>query len=175
ALALLFKPSPHLVHPDGAWLATSTVTALAAAAAVLSASALALRLADPTAGRPGYGPLLIGPAILALGLGLELALVPSGDWAGRLWGQAPLDCMASVAGLSLPLLTAALLVLRNGATRRPSLVGGLAGLAAGSLAACLYLLHCPESSLLFTAAWHGPAILMTAALGAAAGRLILRW
>ncbi len=43
-----------------------------------------------------------------------------------------------------------------------------------SVSAALFLAHCPENSLLYTLAWHVPAIVLVAALGALAGERLLR-
>ncbi|MEA2988814.1 MAG: hypothetical protein QOG83_1525, partial [Alphaproteobacteria bacterium] len=46
---------------------------------------------------------------------------------------------------------------------------------AGALGAAIYAAHCPDDSPLFIAAWYSIAIAVVAAVGAAAGRWVLRW
>ena len=53
--------------------------------------------------------------------------------------------------------------------------GAMAGLLAGGITAALYTIHCPEDSLLYIAAWHVPAVVLLAGLGALLGNRYLRW
>ena len=41
--------------------------------------------------------------------------------------------------------------------------------------AAFYAAHCPDDSPLFVAAWYSLAVALVAAVGAATGRLTLRW
>ena len=84
-------------------------------------------------------------------------------------------CLLSITALSLLPLGLGLAALRAGASTRPGLTGALAGLSVGAFAVVGYSLHCPEDSPLFYVAWYGSAIGLCAALGAVAGRRLLRW
>lgn len=134
------------------------------------------RLARPgvTAGRSLWG---IGLTLLAMfGIGLvQLLQTGSGartaQWLGGSWQV----CTASISALSLPVLTALLWSLRQLAPTRPVLSGAVAGVLAGSLAASIYSLHCPETSLTFFAVWYTVAMALSAALGAMLGGRWLRW
>jgi|688.fasta_scaffold565509_1 hypothetical protein len=141
-----------------------------------SSAALALLLSRPE-GRTG-----MLPAILILACGLvtwlflsRLRVVPSEDWGTALRGQTLWICQVSIFGIGLPALIASLLVLRGGATSRPTLAGLSAGLACGSAAAMLYAVHCTEDDPLFFITWYGAAILTLALLGALLGRKLLKW
>jgi hypothetical protein len=125
--------------------------------------------------RTGFLWLLLPAAILLAGLSLELSHVPRSNWPARLWGGNPLACYLSVTALSLPILAAALLALRDGAPVQPALCGAAAGLLAGGIAAALYTLHCPENSLLFIVSWHVLAVLTVALCGAFVAKRVLRW
>jgi hypothetical protein len=163
--------SPHLAHGPGLTLAITLAAAGLLGAGALAAVAAASR--PETALRAGWAVL---PALLlAGGIVMELVRAGTGDWWFRLMGDRPLACFACVFLLSLPMLGGMLLALRRGAPARPRATGAMAGLAAGGFAAAMYMLHCPEASLLFIAAWHVPAILLTAGLGAWAGGRLLRW
>jgi hypothetical protein len=163
--------SPHLAHPG----ATIAVTVMAALALAVGAFRLALSLARPDGGAQ-HGPLLAPAAlILAAGIAAELGRTPPDAWLARLVGGSPFGCLLSVALLSLPVLAAALAVLRRGAAPRPREAGAAAGLLAGGVTAALYVVHCPEESLLFVAVWHGAAALLVAALGGMIGARLLRW
>ena len=56
---------------------------------------------------------------------------------------------------------AALPVLCDLAPSNPRLAGAMAGLLAGGITAALYTIHSPESSPLFIAVWHIPAVVRT--------------
>ena len=56
----------------------------------------------------------------------------------------------------------------------PRGAGAAAGLLASSLAAAIYLWHCPENSLLSVAIWHGLAVAAVVALSAYLGHKYLR-
>jgi hypothetical protein len=68
-----------------------------------------------------------------------------------------------------------LLALRQAAPEHPAFAGAAAGLFAGAIGAACYATHCPDDSPLFVAAWYTLAIGFAAAIGAAAGRRLLRW
>jgi hypothetical protein len=77
--------------------------------------------------------------------------------------------------LSAPILLAALIALRHGASTRPAFTGAVAGLLAGGLGAAVYASYCPEDSALFLATWYSLAIAIVAIAGAAIGSRALRW
>jgi hypothetical protein len=171
AISLLLSPSPHLAHGPGA---TIVFSALAGAALAAGAFWATLRLSYPE-GRLGLWWLPLPLGILLLGIGLEMSDTPSSSWMARLWGDSPGACFLCVTALSLPILAAALVALRDGAPTHPRLCGAMAGLLAGGIAAALYTLHCPENSLLFVASWHVPAVLTVTFFGALAAGRWLRW
>jgi hypothetical protein len=92
-----------------------------------------------------------------------------------LWGDNPLACYLCVTALSLPILLAILVALRDGASTRPRLSGAMAGLVASGITTALYTIHCPENSLLFVMSWHGLAVLTVTFIGALAAERYLRW
>ena len=173
ALVILFilSRSPHLAHGIGATIVFTVAAALALAAGSFRT---ALNVSRPEA-EPSRQWLAVPAAILIIGIGLELMRMPVGTWPARLIGDNPFACFACVLLLSLPILAGALLALRQGAPTRPRTSGAMAGLLAGGVTAALYTLHCPEDSLLFVTAWHVPAILLVALLGAVLGERVLRW
>ena len=137
---------------------------------------LVLRLVRPGAGvRRAALMLAIVPALLAAADLAELLAVPAAEWGQRLVGTNAMFCLKTIPFLSAAPLVAALLALRQGAPENPSLAGAAAGLFAGAIGAALYAMHCPDDSPLFVAAWYTLAIGFFAAIGAVAGRRLLRW
>jgi hypothetical protein len=93
----------------------------------------------------------------------------------RLVGTNAIFCLKSIPFLAAAPLVAVLLALRQGAPEQPALAGAAAGLFAGAIGAACYATHCPDDSPLFVAAWYTLAIGLVAAIGAIAGRRLLRW
>lgn len=119
--------------------------------------------------------LAIAPAVLAVAVLVELAVVPSADWTARWIGSNSLICLTFIPVIGLGPLAIFLAVLRFAAPTRPELAGAVAGLLAGSLAALFYAAHCFDDSPLFVATWYSIAIATLMLAGAAAGRRVLRW
>ncbi|MDQ6868612.1 MAG: NrsF family protein [Pseudomonadota bacterium] len=137
---------------------------------------LVLRIARPGAGmRRAALMLAIVPALLAAANVAELLAVPATEWGQRLVGTNAISCLMSIPFLAAAPLVAALLALRQGAPEHPALAGAAAGLFAGAIGAGCYATHCPDDSPLFVAAWYTLAIGIVAAIGATAGRRLLRW
>ena len=134
------------------------------------------RLARPGVGA-GHTVWGIGLALLAMfSLGLVQLLQTDAaartvQWMGGSWQV----CSVSIAALALPILGALLWALRHLAPTRPVLTGAVAGVLAGSLAASIYSLHCPETSLTFFAVWYVAGMALATALGAVLGARCLRW
>lgn len=117
-------------------------------------------------------PLL---AVMAAALAIELGSVPESAWWSRLVGSNAMICLPMVPILSLAPLGAVLLILRRGAPASPALAGAAAGLVAALSGASLYAFHCFDDSPLFVATWYTLAVLAMMAIGALAGRRLLRW
>lgn len=147
-----------------------TLGLLAAAVGLLSRLAVPGRVA-------GHWALavLAAPLLLALAVGVELAVLPSGDWRAHLLGHNARFCLMLIPLLAIGPLACLLLALRRGAPSRPGLAGAIAGLVAGGLAATLYATHCIDDSPLFVAAWYSLAIGFVALIGFALGSRLLRW
>jgi hypothetical protein len=92
-------------------------------------------------------------------------------WLGKTWKKCPW----LVLMLSAPIFVGLLWSFRRLAPTRLRAAGAAAGLAAGSWAATLYCLHCPEVSALFVLTWYTLGIGMAAAIGALLGPRMMRW
>jgi hypothetical protein len=143
--------------------------------AILAFFAIA-RAARPHARLNTLPALLAIPFVLVIAVAVnELnATAPSerlATWLGHTWRSCPF----SIAGLSLAPLALLMLALRESAPAQPAVAGAIAGLVSGGIAATAYGLHCPEASASFVATWYALGILVSALLGAFAGRRLLQW
>jgi hypothetical protein len=140
-----------------------------------SAIALVLPLARPDAPLGARAWLLLVPVVvLAAGIVCDFAVPQGRSWTTRLIGSNSRVCLSAIPTIALPLLVAALIALRQGASVRPALSGAVAGLVSGGLAATLYASHCTDDSPLFVATWYSIAIAGLAIVGAAVGSRVLR-
>ncbi len=137
---------------------------------------LTLRLARPDAKPRALMLWLIAPmALLAVGVVVELLVVPQSEWLARLVGHQSMFCTRMIPLLAAPMLAALIVALRAGAPMHPALTGAMAGAASAGVAALLYASHCPDDSPLFVATWYPLATLICIAVGALAGRRFLAW
>ena len=132
-------------------------------------------------GRPGtdatWPALLIAVPVLTLLSMMAMQLMPA-DSATRhtlLMGHSADVCSVLIAGLALPLFAGLFWALRQLAPTRLTEAGAAAGLLAGSAAATIYAFHCTESTATFIAIWYTAGIALTTLMGAALGRVLLRW
>lgn len=130
-------------------------------------------------GRPaaplGWWPWLLGGigAVLAAGVGAELAMSPSAEWGARLIGTNARYCLTFIPLIAIGPLICFIAALRQGMPSRPGLAGAMAGVASGAMAAALYATHCPDDSPLFVATWYTVSTCIVAACGYVAGRRLL--
>lgn len=172
-LAML-GPRPDLVGAleSARFLAKPTVALLLAGAAL----GLTTRLARPGAAAAGWGlALLAAPVVAILFSAIELSVLPASAWSTAWLGENALVCLVAVPALAMPTLAGLVYALRRGAPLRPRVAGAVAGLASAGLAASLYATYCPDDSPLFVATWYTGAALITAGIGALAGKRWLRW
>jgi hypothetical protein len=119
--------------------------------------------------------LLLSPFILVGAIIAEMMMPQRSPMMTRMMGKGATLCTVAISLFSLPILGAALLALRQGATTRPAFVGALAGMMSSGLAATVYAAHCTDDSPLFVAVWYTIATVMVTALGAFAGSRVLRY
>lgn len=119
--------------------------------------------------------LAVPACILLFAIGHELATQLPADYSSRLIGQNARLCLVWIPLMSLVPLAAFLTVLKAGAPAHPARAGAIAGLAAGSVAALFYALHCSDDSPLFVATWYTLALALVATTGALLGRRLLAW
>ena len=106
---------------------------------------------------------------------VNLAFAPSAHWERMIVGDQWLECL-----LSIPIIAIAPFALITWAVRRMAptdlrRTGALVGLAAGSISAAAYALHCVDDSLPFVALWYGGTIVLCTLAGVVLGPRLLRW
>lgn len=142
----------------------------------IAATWLALRLARPGANAVPVALLLLAaPFMLGIVVLAEYLSLAPDMRAAKAVGISWASCLTFIPLLSLPILGAALIGLRNGAPERPAVAGAVAGLMAGGFGAAIYAVYCIENSALFLATWYPLAIGAVAAAGALLGGRLLRW
>ncbi len=129
---------------------------------------------QPGASNGVWKYLLPAPLLLGVGIALELARTPSQTWSNRFTSTAPGVCFTMIFLFSMPILSSIFYVLRSTSLAAPRTAGAISGLLASSLAAAIYLWHCPENSLVSVAIWHGLAVIAVVAISAYLGHRYLR-
>ncbi|PWC31925.1 DUF1109 domain-containing protein [Azospirillum sp. TSO22-1] len=134
------------------------------------------RLARPG----GSAPLAwaVAAAVFATVAGLaalQLAEAPPEARRPLVMGASADKCPWLILVLSLPIFAGAVWAMRRLAPTRLTVAGLAVGLAAGGLGACVYAFHCDETAIPFLALWYTLGIAAAGAVGAATGRLLLRW
>jgi hypothetical protein len=119
--------------------------------------------------------LILAPLLLACAVGLELAVVPSGQWISKLVGHNARICLTLIPLLSIGPLICFMIVLRQGAPANPGWAGAVAGLAASGIAATFYASNCNDDSPLFVATWYPIAVVAGSAAGYLIGIKALKW
>ncbi len=171
-LGLGFHPSTVPMSAGWFWMKAGYGAVLAAAGFFALG-----RLAKPGA-RPGAGALWV--MLSALAVMAVLALVASmratPEQMGPLWmGDTWRMCPWRILALAAPIFAGLVVGLRRLAPTRLALTGAAAGLMAGALASLIYGLYCRETAAPFVFTWYTLGIGASAAVGALAGRRLLRW
>jgi hypothetical protein len=134
------------------------------------------RLARP--GRP-LGLIPVGIALPVIAMWALAAVIlftaPSPRRAHLIFGGTARVCPFLITMIAAPVFFALVWALRGLAPTRLRLTGGIAGLAAGSIGALAYSLHCPELAAPFIGIWYLLGITICATLGVWAGPRLLRW
>jgi hypothetical protein len=146
------------------------------AALAVSALALAARLARPGA-RAAVAAAVLATPLLAMWV-LALIALQGASAAERdalVFGDTWRDCPFNIALLSLPLFGALLWALKGLAPTRPVRAGAAAGWLAGTAAALVYSLHCPELGAPFLGIWYPLGMLIPTIAGGLVGSRLLRW
>ena len=177
ALALtagILRSNPALSHAvvePMFWIREAYCAALA-----LLGFAAVTRLARPGT-RLGLVPAGIGTVVLVMWIFAATVLLraPAQDRSHLIFGKTAAVCPFLITLVAAPLFFSFLWVLRELAPTRLRLAGAAAGLAAGSLGALVYSLHCPELAAPFLGTWYLIGMLIPTALGAWLAPRLVRW
>ncbi|MEO7158701.1 MAG: DUF1109 domain-containing protein [Vicinamibacterales bacterium] len=161
---------------DAAWLPMFWIKLALPASLAVGSLFAAARLSRPGA-RLGWVPGALVAPVLAIWLLAAFALLGATpqERVELILGSTLKDCLFNVAMLSLPVLAAVLWAMKGLAPTRLALAGAAAGLLAGTIAALVYVLHCPEMEASFIGVWYVAGMLIPTAVGALLGPVLLRW
>jgi hypothetical protein len=119
--------------------------------------------------------LAVAPAVLAVGVLIELSIVPAASWSAKTIGSNAALCLTAIPLLAAAPFACLFYALRGSAPTRPRLAGALCGLAAAAIGATLYAAHCTDDSPLFVAVWYSIAMGIVTLIGSVIGARWLRW
>lgn len=122
-------------------------------------------------------PLALSAVFVAIWVltAFTLAVAVPGERRELIFGESWKTCPFNIALLSIPLFIAVMWAVKGLAPTRPSIAGAAAGLLAGSAAAAVYALHCPEMQAPFIGIWYVLGMLIPTVLGFLLGGRLLRW
>jgi hypothetical protein len=142
----------------------------------IPAAILVARLSRPD-GKGGLARLLIALPVIMLIIAvlLEMFALPPDHWMISALGTMPGACMTYIPLISIAPFVAILAALRFGAPANPVAAGAAAGLVSAAIGAAFYAAFCIDDSPMFVAIWYVAGISIVTALGALAGKLMLRW
>ncbi len=146
------------------------------AALVASSLYAVLRLSRPGTNLDWVGSLMAAPVMMMWTLAafafFEADPVQRPTmFFGSTWRTCPL----LIAMLSVPLFIGIMWAMKGLAPTRTRLAGFAGGLLAGSTAALIYCLHCPEMATPFIGFWYLLGMLIPAVLGMLLSERLLRW
>lgn len=153
------------------------VAAKALFAAVIGTAGLgaALHLSRTVARTRAALPLLImaGASLLIAAIALATEM-PEHRWAAWTGNGFPW-CVVLIPVFSIPTAVGLVWAFRDGAPTRLTMAGAAIGALSGSVGTIVYAGFCPVDSVAFVTTWYVGGIALSAALGALAGRWVLRW
>ncbi|HXC54217.1 MAG TPA: DUF1109 domain-containing protein [Rhizomicrobium sp.] len=134
------------------------------------------RLARPDGEGGVFGPMILAPLGVMLALALyQLIGASHAERMALMMGGSYQVCARNIVILSLPIFAGLFWSLKALAPTRLTLAGAIAGVLAGAAGTFIYAFHCTESAAPFVAIWYTLGIAATGLVGAALGRLLLRW
>lgn len=118
---------------------------------------------------------VLGAALVVPVAAAVAALAGQTPIADRLHMNDGVECLTYSIGIGLLLGAVLTWWLRRGAPTSPERAGTVTGLAAGSLGALAYSMHCPHNDIVYIGLWYTLAIGMTTLLGRLIIPRFIRW
>lgn len=121
-------------------------------------------------------PLILAGVILIWQLVIQTMHMPIEAVKNVLQDGSASYCLSVIlGGGSVALMMAWKFWFSQTASPRPTLLGFLAGLSAGALAATAYALHCDRDVAVYVSVYYGLPVLGLGLLGSVLGKRLLRW
>lgn len=121
-------------------------------------------------------PLILAGGILIWQFSLQVNRFSWNDMLQSLSDGSAIYCLSIITvGGSIAMMMAWKYWFSKTASQYPVLLGSLAGLSAGSLAAAAYALHCDHDMAIYITIYYGAPVLVLSAIGAALGKKFLSW
>ncbi|MBV9904996.1 MAG: DUF1109 domain-containing protein [Alphaproteobacteria bacterium] len=137
---------------------------------------LADRMARPDVEGGIWAALIFAPLAFMAAMAIYRYMgAPEADRTHLVMGGSSQVCARNIVILSLPIFTGLFWSLRALAPTRQTLAGAVAGVLAGAAGTFIYAFHCTEYAAPFVAIWYTLGIAAMGILGAALGRMMLRW
>lgn len=171
--AFEFGPRVDLAAALATWRFDLKIALVLLAFAAAFGACMAMARPVPTAAWRRLAWTALAAAVAALAI--ELVVAPRQSWGARLIGTNALVCLTTIPLFALAPLAGLLLAMRRAAPWSPTLAGVAAGLLAAAAGAAIYAFHCFDDSPLFVLTWYPLAAIPVVAVGALAGRRLLRW
>lgn len=119
-------------------------------------------------------PLAVAVTFVLVGLGSDI--LARGPGAFRNIGDPSILCVLTiVCGGGAGLVLMWRLWLRRAATSHPGMLGAMSGLAAASLMAAAYAVHCDRDAPIYILGIYGGGVAILTGVAALLGRKLLRW
>jgi hypothetical protein len=172
AIVLGMRSDVMAGQPDAMFLMRCGMLAVLAAVAVVAV----LAQARPGVGRSpqGWKAVTVMAALFPL-IGAVQALADPDHARAMLEMASGRQCLGYSLSIAALAAVPMVLHLRRGAPVAPERAGLLVGLAAGSLGALAYNLHCPFNSMVYIGLWYGAAITTAAIIGRLVVPRLIRW
>ena len=124
--------------------------------------------------------LSVLPALAVFGLVLgnllsEMAIFGTANFARQLNGGGHVCFITTLCGGMAGLVVMWRLWLRRSATSHPVLLGAMSGMAAASLMAAAYAIHCNMDFSIYILLFYGTAVAVSSGIAALLGARLLKW
>lgn len=121
-------------------------------------------------------PLILAGGILIWQFSLQVNRFSWNEMLQSLSDGSAIYCLSIITGGgSIAMMMAWKYWFSKTASQYPVLLGSLAGLSAGSLAAAAYALHCDHDMAIYITIYYGVPVLVLSTIGAALGKKFLSW